>query len=135
MRPWVASLLLAGLLAWHAPASVADVNVSRTGSENPMVEVARSTFWGGMAGLMLGTAVALATDGTDGDGSVIRWSFVGGTFIGFGVGMYHVMSRPSPTAILELEHGAARLHAVLPEPASNGGAALRLVAVRFSPAP
>jgi hypothetical protein len=132
MSRWVSCLVIASLmLALSAPATRADVNVNRSGSENPMVEVAKSTVWGGLAGLMLGAAVALATEGTDSDGNIIRWSFVGGTFLGFGVGAYHVMSRPSPTALLELENGAGRLHAVAPVPAANGGAALHLVTVRF----
>ena len=136
MKRRVGSLVLASLLLGLLSLPVrASVNVERTGSENPVQEIAKSTLWGGVAGLTLGLALAVATKGTDSDSDFIRWGFAGGTFFGFGFGVYHVMSRPSPTAMLELEPGLptgrSALHLPVPAPAPHGGVELRLVAVRF----
>jgi len=105
----IVALMLAGLLACAllAPAAGAAVNVERSSSENPMLEVAKSTVYGGLAGLVLGSAIALVNNGNN-DGDIIKWGFVGGTFLGFGYGLYYVSSRPKPSALLELENG--RLH-------------------------
>src|SRR5437762_13286653 len=43
--------------------SSGSVNISRSGSENPMVEIARSVFWGALAGLAVGSAITLAANG------------------------------------------------------------------------
>jgi hypothetical protein len=137
MKRRVGSLVLASLLlGLLSPPVHASVNVERTGAENPVQEIAKSTLWGGVAGLTLGLALAVATKGTDSDSDFIRWGFAGGTFFGFGFGVYHVMSRPSPTAMLELgppglPPGRSALHLPMPAPAPNGGVELRLVAVRF----
>ena len=81
MRRTIAILTLSCLLLSGVPRpGGAAVNVSRTGSENPMVEVARSIIWGGVAGLVVGSAIALAGNG-DNSGDIIKWSFVGGTFL------------------------------------------------------
>ena len=121
-----AGLLLAGL----APIAGAAVNVERTGSENPMQEVAKSTVWGGIAGLVLGSAIALANNGDNG-GDIIKWSFVGGTFLGFGYGLYHVSSRPRPSALLEVEEGTVRLGSLAPTIEPGNGARIRLVSLSF----
>ena len=132
MKSRVALPVLASLVfALLAPAARASVNVERTGSENPVQEVAKSTLWGGIAGVTLGLAIAVATKSDDNDGDVIRWGFAGGTFFGFGFGLYHVLSRPSPEAMLELEDGRSTLRAPVPTLAAHGGVELRLVAVRF----
>ena len=90
MRRTIAILTLSCLLLSGVPRpGGAAVNVSRTGSENPMVEVARSIIWGGVAGLVVGSAMALASNG-DNSGDIIKWSFVGGTFLWLGFGIYHV---------------------------------------------
>ena len=60
----------------------------------------KSTIYGGLAGLVLGGAIAWASDSDD-NAETIRWSFVGGTFFGFGYGIYHVTRRPQPRAALE----------------------------------
>jgi len=101
MRRTIAILTLSCLLLSGVPRpGGAAVNVSRTGSENPMVEVARSIIWGGVAGLVVGSAIALASNG-DNSGDIIRWSFVGGTFLGLGFGIYHVTTRPQASAALD----------------------------------
>lgn len=93
-------ILLAGALT--APPSAAQIIETREGSSNPMVEVFKSTIYGGLAGLVLGSALALALESDD-NGDTIRWSFVGGTFFGFGYGIYHVSTREQAHAALE--HG------------------------------
>ena len=83
----------------------AQVTETRESSANPMVEVFKSTAYGGLAGLLLGTAIVLAVDDEDG-GEVVRWGFVGGTFFGFGYGVYHVSTRPQPQgALLDRRRG------------------------------
>lgn len=128
----VASVVIASLvLHLLAPSARAAVNVQRSGSENPVQEVAKSTMWGGVAGVTLGLALAVATSGNDRDGDIIRWGFAAGTFFGFGFGMVHVLSRPSSTALIEIQRGTATLHAVVPSPSPQGGLELRVVGVRF----
>jgi len=111
--------------------SSGSVSISRHGDENPMVEIARSVFWGGVAGLVVGTAITLADDGHSGE--PIRWGIVVGTFAGLGAGVYFVANRPIPESMLELRDGrlapnAAALAAIEPVP---GGAKVRAVSVRF----
>ena len=114
-----------------APAANAAVNVNREGDENPMKEVAKSTIYGGLAGLVLGSAIALATEGDSNDGNIVRWSFVAGTFTGLGMGIWWVSKRPQPSAALELRDGS--LHAQLPTPAlgADGRTRVALARVRF----
>jgi hypothetical protein len=136
----VYSFLLVLLTTGRVVPAAADVNVSRTGSENPVQEVAKSIFWGGIAGLMVGGALAVATSDSDNDGDYIRAGFVGGVLFGAAFGIYHVTSRPR--ALLEIEHGQVNLAAAPfvevrhPAPASPApgmrqapGIAARLVAL------
>ena len=122
-RPWMATLV--SILVAAAPVHAA-VNVTRTGSENPVQEIAKSTIYGGAAGLILGAAVALVDDGSDSD--KLKWGFAGGTFFGFGFGLYHVLSRPSAAAMIEVQDGKVRL--ALASPAMGGREGLRLAIVR-----
>ncbi len=79
----------------------AQIIETRQGDANPMVSVFKSTLYGGLAGLVLGLAIELADDDDDG-GDAVRLGFVGGTFLGFGYGIYHVTSRSRPgSALLE----------------------------------
>ena len=97
--------------------SRADVEVRRYGEENPMITIAKSTFWGGVAGLVLGGAVALVAGENEDD--IVKWFFVGGVFTGFGVGLYHVATRPKPTSsLLEI---------------NGDGLAVNLPSIRFAP--
>lgn len=112
-RLW-ALALACGLLVQALPALAAEpvlllarssgaVNIERRGDENPVVEVARSTFWGGVAGLAVGGAVALVTDGSNVD--PLRWGVALGTFAGLAAGIYWVANRPVPGALLEVRDG------------------------------
>jgi hypothetical protein len=76
----------------------AQVTVVRGGEENPVMTIAKSTFWGGLTGLVLGGATALVVD--DNEDDVMKWFFVGGVFGGFGFGVYHVLSRPQPSSAM-----------------------------------
>ena len=82
--------------------SDAQVTVVREGQENPVVTVAKSTLWGGLAGLVLGSAIALAVEENEDD--IVKWFFVGGTIGGFGFGIYHVATRERPaSALLQID--------------------------------
>ena len=123
-------------LAAEAPQLLArssgDVTVTRGSNENPVLEVAKSIYWGAAAGSVLGLAIMLA-DKSD-SGEPLRWGFVIGAFAGLGTGIYFVTHRPQPASgLLELEHGRllpgpAPLAAIEPVP---GGARVRAIAVRF----
>jgi hypothetical protein len=128
-RSVLALAALALLLALPSRPVRAAVNVERSGAENPVLEVAKSTIYGGLAGLVVGGAIALVTE-TD-DGEVVKWGFVSGTFLGLGFGIYHVSRRPEPTGLLHVEDGAARLALRAPRPAPAGGVRVDLVSVRF----
>jgi hypothetical protein len=119
------------VLGAMVPVAHAAVNVERQGSENPVIEVTKSAVWGGLGGLVVGGALALVSDSNDNDGDIVRWCFVGGTFLGLGYGIYHVASRPKATALLEFEDGSPHLRPALPVPDPDRGLLLRLVAVRF----
>lgn len=86
------------LLCFVTVTANAQVEVRRHGAENPMVTIAKSILWGGIAGLALGAATALIVD--ENQEEYIRWFFVGGVFVGLGVGIYHVATRPEPTGAL-----------------------------------
>jgi len=126
MRTSSTGIVVVILLALAATA-FADVNVERRGSENPMQEIAKSTIYGALCGVMLGGAVALIHDGDDED--TLRWGLVAGTFFGFAYGFYHVSTRPS--ALLEIEDGRIRLRPPDLAAAPGKGARLTLLATRF----
>ena len=94
-KEWILILLIIGLLI-SARGVSAQVSVIREGDENPVLTIAKSTFWGGMTGLILGGAVALVVENNEDD--VVKWFFVGGVFGGFGFGVYHVMNRERPSS-------------------------------------
>ena len=76
----------------------AQVTIIRGSHENPVISIAKSTLYGGATGILLGLALTLVVDESTGD--ILKWSFVGGTFGGFLYGIYHVSTRPQPTAAL-----------------------------------
>ncbi len=119
------------LVQLAAPAAHASVNVERHGDENPMKEVAKSVIYGGLAGLVLGSAIAVADKGNSNDGDIVRWSFAGGTFLGLGMGLWWVTRRPQPTAALELKDGTLRAGVPSPEVGPDGRPRLALARVRF----
>jgi hypothetical protein len=89
-----------GLLLVSAEPAAAQLIETRKGEANPVVSVFKSTIYGSLAGLVLGGAVELIDDDDD-DTDALKWGFVGGAFFGFGYGLYHVMTRPEPQALLE----------------------------------
>lgn len=79
------------------------VSISRSGFENPVLEVAKSAYWGAVAGLVLGGAVSLAKEKHT--LAPLRWGIAIGAFGGFGAGVYFVANRPVPSAMFELRDG------------------------------
>ena len=128
----ILSILVCAALTISALVPTADAAriIERQSDENPVKEVAKSTLYGFLGGVALGSAIALADNGDNGD-EIMRWSIVGGTFIGFGYGIYHVSTRPKSTALLDFREGRASLHAALPEPRPGRGITLRLIAVNL----
>ena len=135
-----ACVCLNATLAFAAEASFApvllarssgSVTIHREGDENPVKEIAKSVYWGAVAGAVLGGAIMLADSGPSAE--PLRWGIVIGAFAGLGAGIYFVASRPVPSSMLELQDGrlvpdATALSAI--EPVS-GGARVRMVGVRF----
>lgn len=131
MKRFVAIAVAASLaVGTVAPAARAAVNIERSSQENPVVEVSRSVIYGGLAGLVIGSAFALASDGSGNAGDVVRWCFVGGTLVGLAAGIYFVANRPQPEAMLELGDGV-EFHAPTIARAPAGTAQVALVGFRF----
>jgi hypothetical protein len=132
MRRLVAAMLCAVLLtAMVAPEVGAAVNVNRSGDENPLKEVAKSVIWGGLAGLTVGSALAVASKDNHNDEDLVRWGFASGTLLGLGVGLYWVFARPSPTAALEFQNGQWSAGAPSLALGPDGRARVQIVRVRF----
>ena len=133
MKRRVTWLLLAELTFGMMPApAFAGVNVERHGTENPMVEVFKATMYGALTGAVVGGVIVLAAQGdSDTNGDIMRWSIVGGTVVGLGVGFYFVAKRPQPSGLIELKNGALGLHASPPQIGPGGEVRVRVVGVRF----
>jgi hypothetical protein len=131
MKRFGGILVVVGL-ALGAVASMAraGVNIDRSGAENPVIEVSRSVIYGGLAGLVVGSAIAIAADSGH-DGDIVRWSFAGGTVLGLVAGTYFVARRPLPSALIERDRGAFELHPPGVSTSPLGGVAVPLIAVRF----
>jgi len=111
MRALIITLVITMTFAASARA---DVDVIRTGYENPALVIAKSTLYGAGAGLCVGLAVAVAVE--DHEKEILRWSFVGGTLGGFLLGVVHVATRPdATTSLLEVDAGGLALGVPAPE--------------------
>ncbi len=110
-----ATMTLVALLALvlFPAGGFAQVEVQRRGEENPVLTVSKSTIYGGLAGLVLGGALALAVNENEGD--IVKWFFVAGTFGGFGAGVYHVTHRPAPSSAL-FSISSGRVDVAMPAP-------------------
>ena len=95
--------------------ALAGVSVSRRSLENPAVEIFRSTVHGALAGTVVGVAFAVVDDGGN-DGEIIENDFASGTFVGLGLGVYFVATRPQPAALLQIEGGDMHLACAAPCP-------------------
>ena len=91
------------LLAPAAPARAED---------SPMRAVFKSTLFGGLVGLALGGAVELVSDGADGD--AWKWGLAGGTFFGFGYGLWHETRKAGSQGFLRGDADGWRLGAPVP---------------------
>ena len=76
----------------------AQVSVVREGEANPVIAVAKSAFWGGVAGVTTGFAIGLAVK----DYEVMRYTIAAGTLIGMYYGWRHVNDRPEVIPAFEL---------------------------------
>lgn len=106
MKKLVSMTMLLVVLAFNSMAT-AQVKVIRTGSENPMSTIAKSTFYGAMTGVFMGLALSLVVEEDFAD--IMKWSFVSGTFGGFAIGLYHVASRPQPQSASLLQFNRSGL--------------------------
>ncbi|MCG8605855.1 hypothetical protein MJD09_12760 [bacterium] len=127
-----AFLLLVVLLMFAITCeSNAQVTVVRGGSENPVITIGKSTLYGGATGLLLGLALSLVVDEDTGD--IVKWSFVGGTFGGFLLGVYHVATRPQPqSAFLQFDSKGLRVAAPQPQIRLQGDRSMSLPIVSLS---
>jgi len=108
-RSAIRTVIIFILLVAIVPAAGAQTTV-RVGEENPVATIAKATLWGGLAGLVLGGATALVVD--DNEEEIVKWFFVGGTFFGFGYGLYHVSTRKSAdTGLLDIDSGGLAVSA------------------------
>lgn len=106
------------------------VNINREGAENPVLEIARSVFWGATAGTIIGLAISVAADGSSGE--PVRWGFVLGTFGGLATGIYFVSQRPQPASLLELKRdGLAPGAATDAIELTPGGVRVHAIGMRF----
>lgn len=128
MKRWISVAAVLAVLLTTSPPANAAVNVERQGTENPVIEIAKSTAYGALAGMLIGAAIDLAGDGDESE--AIRWGTVIGTFAGLGGGIYFVATRPSPDALLQIDEGQLQLHASVVE-FTGDGARVRLAGVRF----
>lgn len=124
-----ALLAMLSLATASTPAE-AQVKVNRLGTENPAVEVFRSTLYGGLAGATVGLAIVAMDEGADAD-AVLRNSFGVGTFLGLAMGIAFVTTRPRPTGMIEFQDGEAHLAMAAPEFRPDGEVRVRLIGARF----
>ena len=113
-----------------APTARAAINVERSSQENPVIEVSRSVIYGGLAGLVVGSAFALVSDGSN-EGDIVKWCFVGGTMVGLTTGIYFVSNRPQPDAMIEFGEGVPRFHTPAITRSPGGTAQVALVGMQF----
>ena len=135
-QPWTRRCVAAALLACFvtslvSPAAQASVNVTRSSDENPMKEVYKAALYGGLTGLLLGGAIAVADDENHNDGELLRWGFASGTLLGAGLGLWWVNHRPQPSALLEFRDGALRARAPIPQPQRDGSVRLAIASLKF----
>jgi hypothetical protein len=94
--------------------------------DSPVATIGKSTFYGALTGLLVGGAAALVAGGSTGE--TLKWSFVAGTAVGFGWGVYDVNTRPEPkSAMLSLNSsGSATFNLPKPQLARTGNGDLGL---------
>jgi len=129
-RPSVPLLLAVTLVLLLAAGSRAQVVETRRSEGNPMIDVFKSTLYGGAAGLVLGLAVELVDDDDD-NSDAPKWGFVTGTFFGFGYGLYYVTTRSRPEGLLRRDAGGWSIGVPSVEPAATPGVRIHLSTVRF----
>ena len=130
MKSWISILAAVAAFTVGVHSASAAVDVERHGTENPVIEIAKSTTYGALAGMTVGLAIELAQDDSDSD--AIRWGTVIGTFAGLAGGIYFVATRPSGGALLEIENGKLGIHPLAAvDFAPSGGVKVRLAGVAW----
>ncbi|MCA9753408.1 MAG: hypothetical protein KC591_14535 [Gemmatimonadetes bacterium] len=100
VRPLAALAAGLGVVAVIAPPVRAQIHEERRSEANPMVEVFKSTIYGSLTGLVVGLSIDLIDEDSGNEGEPSKWGFITGTFVGLGVGIYHVQHRPDVSASL-----------------------------------
>ncbi|SVC47036.1 uncharacterized protein METZ01_LOCUS299890 [marine metagenome] len=112
-RPiWIIKILLIFVFStqlFSISLAEGQVTVEREGDENPVVVVAKSTFWGGIAGITTGLAIGLVVK----DYEVMRYTIAAGTLVGMYYGWRHVNSRPESLPVFEFKSNGS-VHFSLP---------------------
>ena len=86
-------MLLLAILMTTNSSLFAQVIEARKGEANPIVTIAKATFYGTLTGGLIGLVSLLVVEENKGD--MLKWSIVGGTAFGFLGGIVYVASRPS----------------------------------------
>jgi hypothetical protein len=111
----------------------AQVTTVRTGDENPMKSIAKSTIYGGATGILLGGTLALVTKGHDWD--IVKWHAVAGVYGGFAYGLYHVSRRPPTLGAVHVDDGTiAQVRFPLPgvrDVMGEPGVSVTLLSLRY----
>ncbi|MEC7490800.1 MAG: hypothetical protein VYA17_14565 [Pseudomonadota bacterium] len=102
-RPiWIIKILLLfvfNIQLFSISLAEGQVSVEREGDENPVLVVAKSTFWGGIAGITTGLAIGLVVK----DYEIMRYTVAAGTLVGMYYGWRHVNSRPEALPVFEFK--------------------------------
>lgn len=94
-------------------------------SNNDFNEVAKTTAFGALGGLLVGSAVALLAD----DGEPVKWGFVIGTFGGLIYGVSHLDR--SSASLMEIRDGHFATGGLAAIDAAPGAVKVRAVGVHF----
>ena len=98
-------ILLSVFTSTHLWAAPQNIQIVREDSENPFVSIAKSTFYGATLGSIISFAIMLATNGDD--STIFKVSFISGTGLGLGYGIYHVATRDSHATIQISDKGTS----------------------------
>lgn len=120
MKRFCAALLAAVMIfSTLAPRTAAAAD------NNDFIEVAKTTAYGALGGLLVGSAIALLAD----DGEPVKWGFVIGTFGGLVYGVSHV--NHSTASLMEVRDGHFATGGLAAIDAAPGAVKVRAIGVRF----
>lgn len=113
----VAAVILAGTTLTPRSASASN--------NNDFIEVAKTTSYGALGGLLVGSAIALISD----SGEPVKWGFVVGTFGGLFYGVSHLSS--SRASLMEVREGHLATGGLAAVEAAPGSVRVRAIGMRF----